>query len=135
NGMDAEKANTILGMQLYRYAKSELQKVLDNITQTKQKIQDLEKMINSETDIREYIKNQLLEIKSQHVTPRKTALEQRIVVEDVDLELMLPEFDNKNLKITINNNSVRVSDNGKVIKKSNDVISIVCVNGMVFNAC
>jgi DNA gyrase subunit A len=87
--LSQEQANAILGMTLRQLTALERQEISDEYDELKREITKLEKILKSEEEIKNIVKNELLELKSKYGDERRTD-----IIEDVgsfQIEDLIPD--------------------------------------------
>lgn len=86
-----EQVQAILDLKLQRLTALERTKIANDIKDLVEKITDLLNILSSRARIDEIIKNELLQIKSEFATPRRTSIEEN--EQDIDIEDLIQKED------------------------------------------
>lgn len=82
------QANAILAMQLRRLAGLERQEVEDELKEVRNRIQELEKILSDEAEIRRLVREELLDMKDKYADERRTSIVEHEVGAFSDEELI-----------------------------------------------
>ena len=90
------QANHILDMQLGRLTRLGRTRLEEELVELQERINDLEEILNNDTQLRAVIKNELSEVREEHDTPRRS----QIVFDEGDMEVE-DLIDNEPVVITL----------------------------------
>jgi DNA gyrase subunit A len=85
-----KQATAILDMKLQRLTSLESEKLLEELKELKEKIEDFRSILKSEEKLKEVIRKELLEVAERYTTVRKTAIEDNY--EGIDIEDLIPNI-------------------------------------------
>lgn len=87
------QAEAIVNLQLYRLTNTDITSLEKESGELKQKIEELETILNNENKLLNVIKKDLRSIKKQYSTPRKTKVEEKVEELKINLEVTVPSED------------------------------------------
>ena len=104
-----EQAEAIVTLQLYRLTNTDIVVLEEECEKLKNLIDECNKILNNETELKNVMKSELREIKKNYAVPRKTEIRDEIVDIKVDAKEMIP--DEKVIVVVTNDGYVkRVSE-------------------------
>lgn len=92
-GFTEAQAEAIVNLQLYRLTNTDITSLEKEAEELKQRIDELEKILNNENILLNVIKKDLRAIKKQYATPRKTKIEEKVEELKINLEVTVPSED------------------------------------------
>ncbi len=92
-GFTDAQAEAIVNLQLYRLTNTDITSLEKESGELKQKIEELETILNNENKLLNVIKKDLRSIKKQYSTPRKTKIEEKVEELKINLEVTVPSED------------------------------------------
>ena len=86
-----EQAEAIVTLQLYRLTNTDIVVLEEECEKLKNLIDECNKILNNETELKNVMKSELREIKKNYAVPRKTEIRDEIVDIKVDAKEMIPD--------------------------------------------
>lgn len=86
-----EQAEAIVTLQLYRLTNTDIVVLEEECEKLKGLIEECNKILNNETELKNVMKSELREIKKNYAVPRKTEIRDEIVDIKVDVKEMIPD--------------------------------------------
>ena len=86
-----EQAEAIVTLQLYRLTNTDIVVLEEECEKLKKLIEECNKILNNETELKNVMKSELREIKKNYAVPRKTEIRDEIVDIKVDAKEMIPD--------------------------------------------
>ncbi len=86
-----EQAEAIVTLQLYRLTNTDIVVLEEECEKLKNLIEEYNKILNNETELKNVMKSELREIKKNYAVPRKTEIRDEIVDIKVDAKEMIPD--------------------------------------------
>lgn len=86
-----EQAEAIVTLQLYRLTNTDIVVLEEECEKLKGLIEECNKILNNETELKNVMKSELREIKKNYAVPRKTEIRDEIVDIKVDAKEMIPD--------------------------------------------
>lgn len=86
-----EQAEAIVTLQLYRLTNTDIVVLEEEYEKLKNLIEECNKILNNETELKNVMKSELREIKKNYAVPRKTEIRDEIVDIKVDAKEMIPD--------------------------------------------
>ncbi len=95
-----EQAEAIVTLQLYRLTNTDIVVLEEECEKLKGLIEECNKILNDENELKNVMKSELREIKKNYATPRKTEIRDEIVDIKVDVKEMIPD---ENVVVVVTN--------------------------------
>ena len=112
-----EQAEAIVTLQLYRLTNTDIVVLEEECEKLKGLIEECNKILESETELKSVMKSELREVKKNYATPRKTEIRDEIVDIKVDAKEMIPD---ENVVVVVTNDGYVKRVSTKSFKSSDE---------------
>ena len=112
-----EQAEAIVTLQLYRLTNTDIVVLEEECEKLKGLIEECNKILESETELKNVMKSELREIKKNYAVPRKTEIRDEIVDIKVDAKEMIPD---ENVVVVVTNDGYVKRVSTKSFKSSDE---------------
>ena len=112
-----EQAEAIVTLQLYRLTNTDIVVLEEECEKLKGLIEECNKILESETELKNVMKSELREVKKNYAVPRKTEIRDEIVDIKVDAKEMIPD---ENVVVVVTNDGYVKRVSTKSFKSSDE---------------
>ena len=112
-----EQAEAIVTLQLYRLTNTDIVVLEEECEKLKGLIEECNKILESENELKSVMKSELREVKKNYATPRKTEIRDEIVDIKVDAKEMIPD---ENVVVVVTNDGYVKRVSTKSFKSSDE---------------
>lgn len=112
-----EQAEAIVTLQLYRLTNTDIVVLEEECEKLKGLIEECNKILESETELKNVMKSELREVKKNYAVPRKTEIRNEIVDIKVDAKEMIPD---ENVVVVVTNDGYVKRVSTKSFKSSDE---------------